>query len=112
MRRLPDWRIDVPNVILSKEARKDIQAIRDYIRDDLSNPDAARDMVKALRKTVSSLKQMPERGVPLDTILSVHTEYRFLVCNNYRVFYLHDRDTVEVVRILHTLQDYMRALFL
>jgi len=34
-----------------------------------------------------------------------------LVCKNYRIFYLTDGATVEVVRILHNLQDYMRALF-
>lgn len=102
----------MPNVIVSQEARRDIAAIRQYIRDELGNPDAARDTVRALRKTVQGLKNMPDRGVPLDTVLSVHTEYRFLLCKNYRVFYLCDEDTVEVVRILHNLQDYMRALFL
>ena len=101
----------MPNVILSKEAQKDLQAIRAYIRDELSNPDAARETIRALRETVSSLQQMPERGTPLDTVLSIHTEYRFLLCKNYRVFYLCDESTVEIVRVLHNLQDYMRALF-
>ena len=101
----------MPNVILSKVARQDIRAIREYIRNELENPDVARDTIKALRDTVSSLSEMPERGVPLDTILPVHTDYRFLVCKNYRVFYLHGGNTVEVVRVLHALQDYMRALF-
>ena len=100
------------NVILSKEARKDMQSIRAYIRDELSNPEAARETMRALREAVTSLQQMAERGTPLDTVLSIHTEYRFLMCKNYRVFYLCDESTVEVVRILHNLQDYMRALFL
>ena len=101
----------MPNVILAKVPQRDHRAIRAYIQTELENPDAARDTVRALRKAVDSLQEMPERGVPLDTILSVHTEYRFLVCKNYRVFYLHDGNTVEVIRVLHTLQDYMRALF-
>lgn len=98
-------------VILSDMARGDLQAIRDYLRDALSNPDAARNTITALRNAVESLADMPQRGVPLDTILPVHTEYRFLVCKNYRVFYVHSGNTVEVVRILHMLQDYMRTLF-
>lgn len=61
---------------------------------------------------IESLRDMPERGMPLDAVLSVHTDYRFLVCENYRIFYLCEGDQVEVVRVLHTLQDYMRALFL
>ncbi len=54
---------------------------------------------------------MPERGKPLDSIISVHTEYRYLVCEHYRVFCLPNGDTVEIIRILHTLQNYMRVLF-
>ena len=86
--------------------------IRDYISDELANPDAALRILKLLRTSIESLRDMPERGMPLDAVLSVHTDYRFLVCENYRIFYLCEGDQVEVVRVLHMLQDYMRALFL
>ena len=65
-----------------------------------------------LRQNIEKLADMPERGKPLDTVLGVHTGYRFLACENYRVFYLFYGDTAEVVRVLHTLKDYMRALFI
>ena len=100
------------NVIVSRLARNDLLHIRDYIRNELSNPDAALRIMAQLKQAMESLRAMPERGKPLDAILSVHTEYRFLVCGNYRVFYLYDGQQVEVVRVLHTLQDFMRALFL
>ncbi len=85
--------------------------IRDYISDDLANPDAALRILRLLRTSIESLRDMPERGKPLDAVLPVHTDYRFLVCENYRIFYLCEGNQVEVVRVLHTLQDYMRALF-
>ncbi len=85
--------------------------IRDYISDDLANPDAALRILRLLRTSIESLRDMPERGKSLDAILPVHTDYRFLVCENYRIFYLCEGNQVEVVRVLHTLQDYMRALF-
>lgn len=100
------------SVILSPTARKDLIGIRDYISDELANPDAALHILKQLRNSIESLRDMPERGKPLDAVLSVHTDYRFLICESYRIFYLYDGDRVEVVRVLHTLQDYMRALFL
>jgi len=100
------------NVIVSPAARRDLIGIRDYISDELANPDAALRILKLLRTSIESLQDMPERGTPLDAVLSVHTDYRFLVCENYRIFYLCEGDQVEVVRVLHTLQDYMRALFL
>ena len=100
------------NVIVSQTARRDLIDIRDYVSIELDNPDAAQRILKLLRTSIESLRDMPERGMPLDAVLSVHTDYRFLVCENYRIFYLCEGDQVEVVRVLHTLQDYMRALFL
>jgi plasmid stabilization system protein ParE len=99
-------------VIVSRLARNDLIHIRDYIQNELSNPAAALRIMAQLKQTMESLQTMPERGKPLDAILAVHTQYRFLVCESYRIFYLYDAQQVEVVRVLHTLQDYMRALFL
>ena len=99
-------------VIVSRLARNDLFHIRDYIQNELSNPDAALRIMAQLKQAMESLQTMPERGKPLDAILAVHTQYRFLVCESYRIFYLYDAQQVEVVRVLHTLQDYMRALFL
>ena len=100
------------DVIVSKLARRDLVNIRDYIRDELNNPDAARRILIELKSAMEGLRDMPERGKPLDAVISVHTEYRYLVCERYRVFYLYHDDQVEIVRVLHILQDYMRALFL
>ena len=99
-------------MIVSQAARRDLIGIRDYVSIELDNPDAAQRILKLLRTSIESLRDMPERGMPLDAVLSVHTDYRFLVCENYRIFYLCEGDQVEVVRVLHTLHDYMRALFL
>ena len=102
----------VAEVTVSRLARSDLVHIRDYIQDELSNPDAALRITARLKQAMQSLQSMPERGKPLDAILAVHTEYRFLVCESYRIFYLYDGQKVEIVRVLHTLQDFMRALFL
>ena len=99
-------------VIVSRLARNDLVNIRDYIQNELSNPDAALRIMAQLKQAMQSLQTIPERGKPLDAILAVHTQYRFLVCESYRIFYLYDAQQVEVVRVLHALQDYMRALFL
>ena len=99
-------------VFVSKAARNDLAAIRTYIQEDLSNPDASRRIIQEMRRHIEALADMPERGKQLDAIISVHTEFRYLVCENYRVFYLYDENKVEVVRVLHILQDFMRALFL
>ena len=39
------------------------------------------------------------REKPLDSVITVHTEYRFLVCEQDRIFCLSDGESVEVIRI-------------
>ena len=43
-------------VMLSKEARRDLISIRDYIRDELCNPSAAKRIIDCLKKSVQSLE--------------------------------------------------------
>lgn len=99
-------------VTVSKAAQRDLVSIRNYIRQDLCNPDAAKRVIASLKKGVQSLACFSGRGRPLDALLTVHTEYRYLVCENYCVFYLECEDQVVVVRILHQRQDCLRALFM
>ena len=98
-------------VLLSKEAQRDLTAVRSYIRDELCNPEAAARVIASLRKSITALETFPGRGRPLDALIPVHTEYRYLVCENYCIFYIEGNDQVVVVRILHQRQDCLQALF-
>lgn len=99
-------------VTLSPEARRDLVSIRSYIRDELCNPVASQRIIAALKQCVTSLSSFPGRGQSLDALIPVHTEYRYLLCENYCVFYLYQEDAVIVVRILHQRQDCLRALLM
>jgi len=50
-------------------------------------------------------------GAPLDSITEVYSDYRFLVCGKYTVFYRVESNTIYVVRILYGRRDFMRILF-
>lgn len=99
-------------ITISREAQKDLSAIHQYIRDDLCNPDAARRIISEIKKSILRLQDFPECGHPLDALLSVHTEYRYLVCEGYCIFYLANSQEALVIRILNQRQDYVRALFM
>ena len=99
-------------VVVSKEAQRDLITIRDYIKNELNNHEAAKRVVGSLKKGVQSLGEFSGRGRPLDALISVHTEFRYLVCENYCIFYIEGNDQVIVIRILHQRQDCLRALFL
>lgn len=59
-------------ITVSKEARKDLVSIRQYIHDELSNPDASRRVIAALKKSIQSLTDFSSRGRPLDALIPVH----------------------------------------
>ena len=99
-------------VTVSKEARKDLVSIRQYIEQELCNPTAAQRIIGLLKKSILALETFPGRGKPLDALIPVHTEYRYLVCENYCIFYLTNYEEVVIVRILHQRQDSLKALFL
>ena len=97
-------------VSVSPEARKDLIAIRKYILEQLNNPQAAARVIRELRRAVEGLAAFPGRGRPLDALIPVHTDYRYIPCEHYCIFYLESEESVLVVRILHERQDCMRAL--
>ena len=99
-------------VIVSKEARRDLVNIRNYIRDELCNPIAARRIIHELRLAAQGLQSFPNRGRTLDAMIPIHTEYRYLPCENYCIFYVVSDEEVYVVRILHQKQDTLKALFI
>ena len=100
------------SVIVSPAARNDLVAIRDYICDELLNPDAAEKLMTDLRQMIRSLSEFPERGALLSNILTIRTGHRYLICGSYAVFYQINEHTVEVLRILNQRQNYLKALFL
>ena len=100
------------HVIVTKEARKDLIAIHGYIRGELFNESAARRIMSELKKSIQRLEQFPAQGRSLDVLLPVHTDYRYLVCENHCIFYLFDETSVVIVRILHQRQDYLKALLM
>lgn len=98
-------------VVVSPKAREDLTAIRRYIRDDPGSPEAAQRVLKRLKSGMRSLETMPLRGAPLDAVLPFHTEYRFLVCEKHLIFCTVSEARVQVLRVLHQLQNSMRLLF-
>jgi toxin ParE1/3/4 len=101
----------MPRFIFSREARNDLINIRRYIREELENPSAAVRIISRLKESMERLKDFPGAGKPLDALIPVHTEYRYMVCENYCIFYLTNERETMIIRILHQRQDCLRALF-
>ncbi|KJS16493.1 MAG: RelE/StbE family addiction module toxin [Peptococcaceae bacterium BRH_c4b] len=96
---------------ISPEAKNDLAEIKGYISQELCNPQTAVNLVSKITKKIRRLSEHPEIGASLSSIVDIQTEYRFLVCANYLIFYRYEDGIVFVSRILYGRRDYTRILF-
>lgn len=92
-------------------ARKDLLEIKDYISDELKNPNAAEKVVAKIVESYEKLKEFPYMGIELYSKIDIVTDYRYLVSGKYIVFYKVDDVYVSIYRILYARRDYTRMLF-
>ncbi|MDR0596538.1 MAG: type II toxin-antitoxin system RelE/ParE family toxin [Clostridiales Family XIII bacterium] len=89
-------------------------AIHRYIAGTLQNPSGADNTVLFIRDQISLLKTSPLVGTPLsvrfDSLPERYMDARFLVCGNYIAIYRYAKGTVDILRIYHSAQDYIRHL--
>lgn len=117
MKCVIDWRKSIGmqryKIRVSNLAEEDLESIGDYIAFTLSNPAAAENTVKGIRKQVSKLWYFPEshelEDDPVLAQLGVHKTY----FKEYKIFYViaHDTYTVFIIRILHMRVDSNAMLY-
>lgn len=90
---------------ITELAEEDLENAGDYIAYELKNPSAAENTVKGIRAKINSLANFPERNeLDEDNVLAglgVRKEYY----RNYKIYYVIEKDTIYIVRILHMLVD-------
>jgi len=96
---------------INPEVIEDIAEIKRYIREELCNPTATDRIAKRIVSAYKGLKTAPFIGAPLDSVLEVKTDYRFLVCGNYLIFYKVKDDVISIYRVMNGRRDYCRQLF-
>ena len=98
-------------ILYTDEARCDLDSIWDYIALDLQNQQAAERLVSKIMDRVEQLEDFAESGMLLSAISEVIGEERFLVCENYLIFYHTGKSAVTVDRVLYGRRDYLSVLF-
>lgn len=89
-------------------AKQDLLDIVDYL--NTLSQDTALRYYDLLIEEIAGLSSMPERCPrPKDLALAAKG-YRCLLVKNYLVFYVVDRDTVQIRRILYGRRDYSSLL--
>jgi len=89
-------------------AISDLEEIKEYISQD--NKEAAIRLIKQLIEKTESLIDFPNMVLSLSKKISIKTRYRYLICNQYIIFYIFENDTINIMRILHGKRDYLKIL--
>ena len=95
----------------SPEVLADLKEIKAYIENELLNEQAAADAIVDIVKHIRQLADFPESGAPLSSVIQLDTNYRYLSCGSYTVFYRYENGFAFIDRVLYGRRDYMRILF-
>ena len=98
------------NIKLSPNAIEDLQGIKFYIENDLQNPIAARNTINKIISTYEDLSIFPESGIPVQKYVPFATDYRFVLANNYSIFYRISNEDILIIRILYSKRDFLNIL--
>lgn len=89
-------------------AEEDLAEAITYISAD--NPAAAMTLVDKMEKSLDTLAQHPHLGRVPDDLELMQLGYRYLIIDNYLIFYVIEAKAIIVHRILHGARDYLRLL--
>lgn len=98
-------------LIVSPEAARDLDGIRQYIAFELKNNSSALHVVHGITKELRILQRYAEAGPSVEALTGYPTDLRILVCGQYIALYRVEGNTVSVARVLNAKQDYLRVLF-
>ena len=86
---------------VSPRAYQDLTDIKLYISNKLANPDTAKKILTDIIDALHSLTEMPNRRTKLKNDLVTNSNYRFIPCHNYLIFYRVTDKSIFVSRILY-----------
>ena len=78
-------------------ARQDLNEIKNYVKNELANPQAAARIVERILKGCSNLKSNPNLGLDLSSRIGQKTDLRYLVLSNYIAIYRVENTMVSII---------------
>lgn len=98
-------------LVYSPEAIDDIQQTKQYIGKVLKNRKAAQRVANMILRSCKQLKSFPNSGNDLSAKIDCTADLRYIICENWLVFYQINGDEVQIIRVLDGRTDYVRILF-
>ena len=97
-------------LIYAKSYRDDVKSTVNYIKYNLQNPIAAQRLKDEIKNKNKNLKENPfiYPVVPDEYLAS--KGYRFIIINNYLLFYKVKEKQIEIIRFLYGSRDWINIL--
>ena len=96
----------------TETAKQDLRDIAVYVAEQSGDKEVAKKLVAGLREKCRILEDYPESGAfPRDRVL-ISSGYRFLVCGESLLFYLHkpEENTSYIMAVFNAKRDYFRIM--
>ncbi len=87
----------------------DLKYIKEYTSQN--SEESGTKIVSKIIENIESLSRFSEKGISLAAKIEIKTNYRYLISEDYIIFYIYDNETVSIQRILHGRRDYLKILF-
>ncbi len=95
----------------SVEFIADLDKIEAVYRDILFIPESGKKLISGLLETCINIEKFPLMGIDLKTKTNIENNYRFVVYNNFLLFYTVTEDVPTMIRVLDGRMDYLKVLF-
>jgi toxin ParE1/3/4 len=95
-------------VVYSKEARRDLHSIFDYIQ--LFRPSAAENFIDAVDRTIRRIAALPRSGSQARDKKLRKKGYRYIVVDEYLLFYRYSKGSLTILRLVHGRRHYVPLL--
>ncbi len=87
----------------------DVKEVKAYINEE--NRNAINNFTSLLTNSIGNLAEFPQLGMELSKKISIKTDYRYLIADEYIIFYKFDSEYLYIYRILSSKRDYIKILF-
>ena len=99
-------------IIITPDAQGDLLELRNYIADVLLVPDTALFYIKAIRKEIATLSEMPGRIKPVDEEPWQSRGLRKIIAKNFYVYFLIDEPAkrVYILNVIYDQRDQLKQM--
>ena len=100
----------INNIEYSKESKQDLMGIKQYIKNNLQEPEIAQKLIFKIRKEINALKNNPEIYAIINDDIIKRLEIRKLIVDNYIVFYRIKNNNIQIVRVMYGKRNWINLL--